>query len=88
MRFLCDCCKNIVEPVTMYDAAPNGDDYDKCPVCGQTDCFGLAKWIRHPDLQTGPYTVHEVQCPSCKYKETYIKTAPKKCYICGLDLEV
>lgn len=39
-------------------------------------------WIRVRFFDNGQYRVHEIQCPKCRHKETYIGWMPDRCYIC------
>lgn len=42
----------------------------------------MNEWIKVRDFDNGQYIVHEVRCPKCGHKETYIGTIPEKCYVC------
>lgn len=42
------------------------------------------KWRMRPDYEYLGNVTHEVECPVCRYRETYsdYKGVPKSCYIC------
>lgn len=41
------------------------------------------KWIKVHDQDNGGYIIHEVKCPVCNTKETYINDKiPSFCYLC------
>lgn len=42
------------------------------------------KWRERPDYEFLGNVTHEVECPVCRYRETYsdYKGVPKSCYIC------
>ena len=44
------------------------------------------EWIKSKDYTYGQVTAHEIICPKCGYKETYISTPPDMCYRCETEL--
>lgn len=48
----------------------------------------MSAWVKIGDVDNGfGQIVHEIKCPYCKYRETYIYgKPPDRCYVCGADM--
>jgi hypothetical protein len=48
----------------------------------------MSNWIKLQDYKYNGLIVHEVRCPVCRLKETYIGSKiPRSCYICDTKLK-
>jgi hypothetical protein len=48
----------------------------------------MSNWIKLEDHACNGLIVHEIRCPVCRLKETYIGSKiPRSCYLCDTKLK-